>query len=451
MGGPSVFYAGVSLRFREDDFDPDPNIIGDSNSAWPFTYNDLEPYYSHAEQILEVSGSDDGDPTAPWRSAPYPHPPGPLSHTARLIEAAARPLGLRPFRLPLAINYRENNHRRACVACATCDGFACAIRAKNDLAVQVLPELIRRGLLLRPNTVAVRLIHERGVVVGAECQETHTGRAVTYRARRFVLSAGAFASPHLLLASGLQHLNSAGDVVGRYLLRHRNSVVYGWFPRDPNSAQELHNHKQIGIHDYYFGHPTVGSPGGKLGGIQSIAIPPASLGAYLPKRLQPVALPFLRHCTGLLVIAEDQPQYQNRLFLDRATSDRWGRPGLAVEHRFSKRDLAAARVLTGKAAQVLRRAGAVLCFVFPIRTFTHAAGTVRMGLDPRTSPLDPHCRFRGVDNLYVVDGSCLPTSGSVNPSLTIAANALRAANFMVAHTRQAARSSSDAPGLPRVL
>jgi len=428
VGGPSVIYAGVSLRYREEDFDPGPEIVGDSGAQWPCTYDDLESYYARAERLLGVAGSDQADPTAPWRSAPYPHLPGPLSHPARLIESAARSLGLKPFRLPLAINYRQDMGR-ACVACTTCDGFACAIGAKNDLAVQVLPQLIQKGLALKPNTVAVRLIHQGAVVVRVECVDTHTSQAITYRARRFVLSAGALASPHLLLASGLQHLNSAGDAVGCYLLRHYRSVVYGWFPRDPNPAQEFH--KQVGIHDYYFGHPTVRTPGGKLGGIQSIAIPPASLGAYLPKGLRPVALRLLGHCTGLMVTTEDQPQYQNRVFLDLATADCWGRPGLVIEHRYSKRDLAAARALAGKAAQILRRAGAVLCFEFPIRTMTHAAGTVRMGLDPCKSPLDPYCRFRGVDNLYVVDGSCLPTSAGVNPSLTIAANALQAAALMI--------------------
>jgi choline dehydrogenase-like flavoprotein len=64
-------------------------------------------------------------------------------------------------------------------------------------------------------------------------------------------------------------------------------------------------------------------------------------------------------------------------------------------------------------------------YVHHIRTFSHAVGTVRMGTDPATSALDENCQFRGVDNLYVVDGSFMPTSAALNPSLTIAANALR--------------------------
>ena len=77
---------------------------------------------------------------------------------------------------------------------------------------------------------------------------------------------------------------------------------------------------------------------------------------------------------------------------------------------------------------MLRAAGARVAATFRIRTFSHAVGTMRMGRDPRTAPLDEWCRFRGLDNLWVTDGSFMPRSGAVNPSLTIAANALRAAH-----------------------
>jgi choline dehydrogenase-like flavoprotein len=100
-------------------------------------------------------------------------------------------------------------------------------------------------------------------------------------------------------------------------------------------------------------------------------------------------------------------------------------PEAAITHRYDPRDLAARRVLVDAARRILRRAGAPLQFVQPINTFSHAVGTVRMGDDPARSPLDAWGAFRGIDNLYVADGSVFPRSGAVNPSLTIAANALR--------------------------
>ncbi len=105
VGGPSVFYGGVSLRFRSDDFRPAPEIVRDSGALWPFDYDELEPWYTKAERLIGVAGESGDDPTEPPHSAGYPQPAGALSPTSRLIWEAARDLGLHPFRLPLAFNH----------------------------------------------------------------------------------------------------------------------------------------------------------------------------------------------------------------------------------------------------------------------------------------------------------------------------------------------------------
>jgi choline dehydrogenase-like flavoprotein len=102
-----------------------------------------------------------------------------------------------------------------------------------------------------------------------------------------------------------------------------------------------------------------------------------------------------------------------------------------VEHRYTPRDVAARAALLRKARQILRTAGAYFAYVHHITTFSHAVGTVRSGIDPETSALDEHCRFRGVDILSVLVGSFMPTAAAVNPSLTIVANALRSADHML--------------------
>ena len=132
----------------------------------------------------------------------------------------------------------------------------------------------------------------------------------------------------------------------------------------------------------------------------------------------------------MLTITEDQPQFENRVMLDPGHRDRHGLPRLIISHRYSRRDDAASRVLLRAARNVLRRAGAWACYQHQIRTFSHAVGTVRMGADASTSALDENCQFRGVGNLFVTDGSVMPTSAAVNPSLTIAANALRVGEWI---------------------
>ena len=193
VGGPSVFFGGVTLRFREKDFTAAPEIAGGSGADWPITYTDLEPHYAQAEALLGVAGELGADPTEPFHSGPYPQLPAALSPISRMIRDAARQLGLHPSRLPLAFNHRRQDGRAPCAACMTCDLFACAIEAKNDLATVVLPDLLRRGLQLETNVVAVRLATEGRRITAVECLPRQGGAPVRYTGRLFILSAGALA------------------------------------------------------------------------------------------------------------------------------------------------------------------------------------------------------------------------------------------------------------------
>jgi choline dehydrogenase-like flavoprotein len=444
VGGPSVFYGGVSMRFREADFLGDPEIVGGSGAEWPIRYGDLSPFYDEAERILRVAGQGDEDPTEPPRAA-YPARLNGLSPVAEAMAGAARSLGLHPFRLPLAINFVPDADGHApCVECRTCDTFACAIGAKNDLASVVLSDLARRGMELRVETAVTGLHLEGTRVAGMACRDRRSGERYDVTADTVILAAGALGTPHILLSSGLEELSPCGDLVGRYLTRHCSGIVFGlhsWIPRHEGIF-----HKQIGINDFYLGDAAVGprGPKGKLGNIQQTQTPHigtvvgetgAAVGALLK--------PFVRRATGLLVIAEDRPQHRNRVYV--AEDD------LVIEHHYDARDLAARKRLYARARQIHRAAGARLTYVHTINTFSHALGTVRMGPDPARAPLDASGRFRGSDNLYVTDGSALPTAGGLNPSLTIAANALRVGTMLAERLRaegEGSKPAAHAPGGP---
>ena len=434
VGGPSVFYGAVSLRFREDDFRPNPEIVADSGARWPITYRDLRPFYDQAEELLQVAGLAGEDPTEPPRPTTFPQRANGLSPVSRALAGAARSMGLNPFRLPLAINYTENGQGRTpCQECATCDTFACAVGAKNDLATTVLSSLQRQGMELRPETQVVRLHREGSRVTGVECLDRSTGSTYTVTADTVVLAAGALGTPHLLLASGLEERNPAGEVVGRYLTRHCSGIAFGAYPWVP--LHEGTFHKQIGINDFYLGDPKGRGPAGKLGNIQQTQTP--HIGTVVGETGPAAGLvlaPLVRRATGLLVMAEDRPQYGNRVFLDGAAEGAKP-PRLGIEHFYHDRDIAARRQLYARAREVHQAAGALATYVHTIHTFSHALGTVRMGDDEETAPLDAQGRFRGVDNLVVSDGSAFPTSAGVNPSLTIAANALRVGTILAERLR----------------
>jgi choline dehydrogenase-like flavoprotein len=439
VGGPSVYYGCVALRFRERDFTGDRDVIAGSGAAWPYRYDELEPYYGEAEQLLRIAGDDTGDPTAPRRAAPYPFAPARLAQISERVVDSAVALGLSPFHLPLAIDHAR------CVACRTCDTFACAIEAKNDVATTMLRPLIARGLTLRTGAVAARIEVDAGRARRVHVVHKATGEREAIAARHVVVAAGALGTAHLVLASKLDELSPARAAIGRYLMRHANAMIFGFYGERPDPEHRFH--KQIAIHDWYFGAPDgqggerdeagdAGWPGDargltKLGGVQQMMTPPVELvRAHLPRPLRLLA-GFSEHFTGLLCIAEDQPQLGNGCTVDWSVRDAYGLPQLVIDHHHSTRDREASNALVRRARRLLAHTGALVSYTHRVKTFSHAVGTMRMGTDPRTSPLDEVCRFRNVDNLWITDGSALPMSAGVNPSLTISANALRAAGAIV--------------------
>jgi choline dehydrogenase-like flavoprotein len=432
VGGKSVFYGAASFRLREGDFrlrERYPHL--DGLVDWPITYADLAPFYETAEHLLGVAGVAGLDPTEPPRGKGYCAAPPPLSAPARRVADAAAALGLKPFPIPLAINFNgvERGERQTCVRCTTCDLFPCKISAKNDLSVTVLPAAVDAGATVMPGTIAVRLIVEGQRVTGVECVDAASGRRVVEPCRVCVVSAGAIASAGLLLASGIGAVEPAGRWVGRCLMRHCSGIVIGLFSGPTNPERVFH--KQIALTDFYFGHPHSRPPAGPWGMIQGLQVPPPE---YIEEKggfpLGTIGARTADRQIYLLCIAQDLPDARNRVETDARVTDDYGAPISRVLHRYTRRDRQARWALYREAARVLRRAGAVLRMRKPINTFSHALGTCRFGNDPATAALDPWCRFFGVPNLFVVDGSFMPSSGGVNPSLTIAANGLRVGRYL---------------------
>ncbi|MGH7547498.1 MAG: GMC family oxidoreductase [Gemmatimonadales bacterium] len=432
VGGKSVFYGAASFRLRVGDF-----VLGSSLHGadppfvdWPIGYGDLAPFYDEAETLLGVAGIAGLDPNEPPRNGDFPQRPPPYGSPARRIAEAAAGLGLHPFPMPLAINFGADPDRPRCIQCLTCDLFPCRICAKNDLAVAVLPKAVARGAAVRPSTIAERLLRQGNEIRGVEYLDRATGARGVVNADVYVVSCGAVASAALLLRSGLQHVGPNGPLIGRHLMRHCSGIVIGIYRFKTNPEGRFH--KQVAITDFYFGHPDRRAPEGPWGMIQGLQVPPpefiAAYGRFPGNFLG--ALTVARHIY-LMCIAHDRPSPANRVEADASRTDGDGLPVTRVFHRYTLKDLRARRALYGEAARIIRQSGALIRVRKPVDTYSHAVGTCRFGDDPHTAVLDPWCRFFGLRNLFVVDGSFMPTAGGVNPSLTIAANALRVARCVV--------------------
>lgn len=413
VGGMSVFYGGAALRLRAADF-----------ARWPIGYDDLEAYYAEAEHILGVHGMSGLDPMEPPRSRSYPFPSIAPSPPAERIRAAGIRVGMRPFPIPLALDF-GGERGSACVRCNTCDGFPCAIAAKND-AAGILQRASRRGLEVRSGVVVRRLLFEGTRVVAAECLETSSGRRLRVEGGVFVLAAGAIGSPAVLLRSDFAGLRTLP--VGRFLMRHCNAVVAGLFPFATNPDGVFH--KQICFSDLYEAGRQ--EDGLATGVIQDIYTPAPEVVREAAGRFRGFLLadPVVRRLQNLLCVAEDEPNPENRVSLG-SEPDELGMERVLVEHRYRASDERRLGRLTRAAAEILTEAGALATRIWRISSFSHAVGTLRMGDRAEDSVLDPGGRVRGVRNLWVTDGSAFPASGGVNPSLTIAANSLRVADGII--------------------
>jgi choline dehydrogenase-like flavoprotein len=437
VGGKSVFYGAASFRLRREDFATHDRFVSGSPEPvppnWPIAYEDIEPFYSEAESEIGVAGVADLDPNEPPRSSDYESAPPPFGSSARLIANSARALGLNPFPMPLAINFVADRGRTKCQMCMTCDLFPCKVCAKNDLAVTLLPKAQGSGATVREKTIARRLVHSGGRVHEIECVDIESGEQYNITCDVCVVSCGAIASTALLLHSGLQHVEPNGRLLGRYLMRHCSGIVIGIFPFKTNPERQFH--KQLAITDFCLGHPER-DPKGPWGMIQALQTPPPEFVAETapyPKPIGWIGSKTLPYHAYLLCMAEDIPQFDNCVVIDESRTDDFGLPLTRVFHRYLDRDLQARRGLWREAARILRKAGSLIRFRMPIHTYSHALGTARFGTDPELAVLDRWCRFFGLDNLFVVDGSYMPSSGGVNPSLTIAANGLRVGEYLNEH------------------
>ena len=412
LGGNSVFYGGASMRLRETDF-----------AEWPIDYGDLEPYYCQAESLLGVHGEREPRASQPPRSEEYPFESPELTAPARRISEAGRKLGYDPIGIPLAINFR-NRERPICIKCITCDGFPCKIEAKNDVTTTLLAEAQKLGVVVMTNVIGNRFEEEQGRITALECLDAASRRVLRLEAATFILCAGAIQSAALLLRSGFERFSQR---LGSELMRHCNAVVTGIFASRTNPEEVFH--KQLCFTEFY--EDERAESGRATGIIQDIYTPAHEvIRHFAPMGVKRIAGSLTKYMQNLLCIAEDEAQRENRIRLSAEKVDDYGLPITIVDHDYSDADYRRRDYLVARARRILKAAGALVTRVYEVDTFSHAVGSVSFG-DGGGSVLDSDCRFLGLENLRVVDGSFMPTSGAVNPSLTITANALRVVGRML--------------------
>ncbi len=436
VGGATKRYGAALYRLRKEDFG-ELRHHGGISPAWPISYEDMEPYYTQAEQLYQVHGARGEDPTEPPASAPYPFPA--VSHEPRIQQLAddLAKAGLHPFHAPCGILLDESNMPFSkCVRCDNCDGFPCLVHAKSDAEViAVRPAIEHPNVTLMTDAEAVRLeTNEAGTAVTGVVVN-HDGQEELFKSELVVVSCGAANSARLLLASATDKhprgLANGSDQVGRNFMFHNSQAVLALSKEENPTVFQ----KTLGVNDFYLkGTKDFEFP---LGNIQMVGKSQAEMfrgekpgeTRFAPEwTLRDVA----RHAVDFWLSTEDLPLSENRVTLTKdgniqisyTASNEEPKERLYHELKAMLKDL-------GMHHGHLLPHHAYLKNEIPVAGCAHQAGTVRFGNEPSSSVLDANCKAHELDNVYVVDTSCFPSIGAVNPALTAMANALRVGDHLL--------------------
>ena len=434
-GGSTLLYAAALERFSPSDF---VSSSGSDHSIaeWPISFEQFQPYYRKAEKMFKVCGT--WDPLFADEGSQLLAPPD-LNECDEHFLESFKASGLHPYRLHVACAFEPG--------CTECRGKICQRKCKGDARTICLEPALKTGNAYLIDRCEVERLNADASEV-REISGHRDGEKISIRSKIVILAAGAYFSPVLLLKSGNEFwpngLANASGLVGRNLMFHVSDFIAVW-PRGKFSKEEPH--KSLAFRDFY------SHQGAKLGSVQStglsagygnivyflkIAFDRSRWSWFKPAR------PLLRipayiasvifgRATIFATILEDQPYPENKVVLDPKEPS-----GMRFEYVVRPELRERNNSLRNLIKKALARHRLMFISQDLSLNYGHPSGTCRFGTNPSSSVLDANNKAHGLKNLYVVDASFMPTSGGTNPSLTIAANALRVAE----HISDALRSKN---------
>ena len=433
VGVSMVHYAGYTPRFHPSDF---RTWTQDGVGAdWPIGYADLRQYYADIEAELPVAGQDWpwGDPHS------YPHSPHPVGGNGEIFLRGAHQLGITAKVGPVAIANGRFGNRPHCIYRGFCLQ-GCKVNAKASPLITHIPDALAHGAEVRADSMVTRVeVDERtGRATGVHYVR---GGVHRFQQARMVAVAGySIETPRLLLNSASRRfpdgLCNDFDQVGRYLMVQGAPQSGGRF--DAEVRMYKAPPPEVSSEDFYEMDPTQAYKRGFS--IQTVSPLPITWAEHVAAQghwgssLREYMSDYV-HWASLGALCEFLPQAGNRVTL-AGEKDRHGLPvaNLAYSQCDNDRQLLAAA--TTVMESILHAAGADE--VITIERYAHLVGGARMAADAQHGVVDGDSRSFAVPNLYLTDGSVLPTQGSANPALTIMAVAARAADRLIAGARQGA-------------
>ena len=425
VGGSMVHYAGYVPRFHPSDFRThSQDGVG---ADWPISYADLRPYYADIEGELPVAGED-----WPWGDPhTYPHRPHPVGGNGQVFLRGAEKLGITAKVGPVAITNGRFGNRPHCIYRGFCLQ-GCKVNAKASPLITHIPDALAHGAEVRADSMVTRIAIDDRTGRATGVHYVRGGVEHFQRARMVAVAGYSIETPRLLLNSATHRfpdgLCNDHDQVGRYLMVQGAPQTAGRFD------DEIRMYKapppEVSTEAFYETDP--GKDYKRGFSIQTVSPLPITWAEHVAAQghwgadLREYMSDYV-HWSTLGALCEFLPQARNRVTLAEQT-DRHGLPVAEFSYTQCANDKALMRAAQTVMEDLLHAAGATE--VMTIDRAAHLVGGARMATDAEHGVVDASCRSFAVDNLYITDGSVLPTQGSANPALTIMTVAARAADLL---------------------
>ena len=448
-GGKTNVWGRVSLRYSDVDFEG-PAKDG-WEIPWPIRYKDIAPYYDKVDQLIGVCGGDDDQDSLPGSKF---HLPAPAPRCGeRLLQKAAKQVGISIVSGRRAVLTKQHNGRAACHYCGAC-GRGCDVSAFFNSSDYLLEPAFRtKRLQIVDNAVVARvLVDDNGLANGVQYFDRYTKAEHKVYGKRVIVAASCIDSTRILLNSKSQRypngIGNSNDVIGRYLTEQVRFHVQAFAPEligkpvqndDGIGGEHIYmpryNHRDGRKRDYLRGFGTqFWYTGAHPGPGWAKELP--GFGADF-KRAVKARFPAL---LSLHPYGEVLPQRYNRVTVEGTPVDKYGVPQARIEYRIGENERKMVAEMYDMCDTILKQAKAeVLPYQRGKTDFLgsaiHEHGTCRMGADPKRAALNGFCQSHEVKNLFVVDGAAFTTASEKNPTLTILALAWRSTDYMAAEIK----------------
>jgi len=432
VGGGTVHFTGVFLRFHESDFMT--RTLDGVGEDWPIRYQDLAPYYDRIEREIAVSGPDH----FPWGAfhGPYPYPVRePISANAQLFREACAKLGMESVVAPLAILSAPFDGRPPCINRGFCNQ-GCMPNAKYSGLIHHIPKAIQEGAEVLSDCMVTEILSEGNRVTGVVF--SHDGKTYRQRARVVILAGFVVETPRLLLHSATPHFpdglaNSSGWV-GKAIMPHSSHDVYGKLPEEvrlykgtPVLSLSQHFYETDLDRGFARGYTLVAHGARPVAMAGAIATDREDGSFLWGQKLRETMLDYNLYAR-ITLVGEVLPHPDNAVTLS-GLKDEYGMPVPKVTFSYQENDKKLYKHAIGQMNRLIEAMGGIPEHV--VSDTAHLMGGCRMGSDPQTSVVNEYGQSHDIPNLFIAGASTFVTSGGANPTNTVMALAARTADKLI--------------------